>query len=172
MLQVPVEIEVRNARVKVTYHQKNDSIGFTDYLLNPRKEPMVHTDEFIFPNITRVDYGFGRNFFVINSQCSPISRYQSRVYTWIAFDLGLATLPLLPIMKFYTRKVISQDVEIMKNQGDNLKFFEASGTTQPAWRSSQADELHLAIDRLRNAGRLAERDVFNVTSKREREFWI
>jgi phenylpropionate dioxygenase-like ring-hydroxylating dioxygenase large terminal subunit len=172
MLQVPVDIEVGNARVKVTYHQKNDSIGFTDYLLNPRKEEMVHTDEFIFPNITRVDYGFGKNFFVINSQCSPLSRYNTRVYTWIAFDLGLATLPLLPLLKFYTRKVISQDVDIMKNQGDNLQFFERVGAPAPVWRSTGADELHLAIDRLRNAGRQGPKDVFELTMKREREFWI
>lgn len=172
MLQVPVGINVSHGRVKVTYHQKNDSIGFTEYLLNPRKEEMVHTDEFIFPNITRVDYGFGKNFFVINSQCSPISRYRTRVYTWIAFDVGIATFALLPFMKFYTRKVIQQDVDIMKNQGDNLKFFEKAGTAQPAWRSTQADELHVAIDRMRNAGRRSGHDVFEMNLQREREFWI
>ncbi len=172
LLQVPVEIVVGDGRVKVTYLQKNDSIGFTSYLLNPSGEEMVHTDEFIFPNITRVDYGFGKRFFVINSQCSPISRYQTRVFTWIAYDVGFVSSLLRPLMKFYTRKVIQQDVDIMKNQGDNLQFFERSMLAKAPWQSTQADELHIAIDKMRSSGRERLDEIPKMKFTKDREFWI
>ena len=167
LLKVPVQISVGSARVKVTYNQPNDSIGFTEKLLNPGGESMTHTDEYIFPNITCVDYKFGKKFFTINSQCSPISRYQTRVYTWIAYDVGILKWILKPFLQFYTRKVITQDVEIMKNQGDNLKFFGES-----EFKSTQADELHLAIDRMRVQGVTDRKEPSNLSYVREREFWI
>ena len=167
LLKVPVDIEAGNGRVKVTYKQTQDNIGFTSRVLNPGGEPMIHTDEFIFPNLTRVDYKFGKKFFIINSQCSPISRYKTRVYTWIAYDVGIFTHLLKPFMRFYTREVIEQDVRIMKNQGDNfLQFGEGE------FKSTQADELHLVIDRMRSKGVINRQEVFDVNMNREREFWI
>lgn len=167
LLKVPVQVAVHDARVKVTYNQTKDSIGFTEKILNPQGEPMLHTDEFIFPNITRVDYKFGKRFFIINSQCSPISRYKTRVYTWIAYDVGLLGPLLKPFMQFYTRKVIQQDVDIMKNQGDNLKHFG-----EMEYKSTQADELHIAIDRMRVQGVADRKAPATMNFVREREFWI
>lgn len=167
LLKVPVDIAVGNARVKVTYNQTQDTIGFTSKVLNPGNEPMIHMDEFIFPNLTRVDYKFGKKFFIINSQCSPISRYKSRVYTWIAYDVGLLSRVFKPFMQFYTRKVIQQDVEIMKNQGDNFVQFGEGD-----FKSTQADELHVAIDRMRVKGITNRHDAHEINFNREREFWI
>lgn len=167
LLKVPVDIVVANGRVKVTYKQTKDSIGFTQKILNPKMEPMIHTDEFIFPNITRVDYKFGKKVFIINSQCSPISRYKSRVYTWIAYDVGILGILLKPFMSFYTRKVIQQDVEIMKNQGDNLRQFG-----EEEFKSTQADELHLVIDRMRTRGHENRDEPASMSFSKEREFWI
>ncbi|HWU43121.1 MAG TPA: aromatic ring-hydroxylating dioxygenase subunit alpha, partial [Bdellovibrio sp.] len=96
LLKVPVQIYVGLSRVKVIYDQPDDSIGFTEKILNPAGEKMIHTDEYIFPNLTRVDYKFGKRFFIINSQCSPISRYKTRVYTWIAYDVGFLSSLLKP----------------------------------------------------------------------------
>lgn len=167
LLKVPVRIRVGDGRVHVTYDQPNDSIGFTERVLNPRREPMIHTDEFIHPNITRVDYKFGDKFFIINSQCSPIGPLKTRVYTWIAYDVGRVSWFLKPFLRFYTRKVITQDVEIMKNQGDNFRHWG-----KMEFRSTPADELHLAIDRLREMGARENSAAETVRYDREREFWI
>ena len=75
--------------VLVTYEQPQDSIGFSRLILNPRNEPMVHTDKFYMPNVTRVDYDFGSDrSFIITSQITPESDMRSRVYTLISFRLG------------------------------------------------------------------------------------
>lgn len=167
LLKVPVEVKVAESRVKVTYLQQNDSIGFTGKILNPKNEPMIHTDEYIFPNITRVDYQFGKRFFIINSQCTPIDKFKTRVYTWIAYDIGILSQYVKYFMQFYTRKVIQQDVEIMKNQGDNLKVFG-----EGEYKSTQADELHIAIDKMREMGKADNSSPSNLSYTREREFWI
>jgi hypothetical protein len=170
LLKVPMVVTVGSGRVLVTYDQPNDTIGVTKKILNPKGKPTTHTDEFIFPNLTRVDYKFGDHFFVINSQSSPISRYQSRVYTWIAYNVGFFSKLMKPFLGFYTRKVIQQDVEVMANQGPNLKVFENLGNIE--FQSTQADELHLAIDRMRNMGVKDRNSVYSIHYERQREFWI
>jgi phenylpropionate dioxygenase-like ring-hydroxylating dioxygenase large terminal subunit len=170
-LKVPISLEVGQGRVKVTYQAANDSIGIVKRMLNPKGHKMVHTDEYVFPNITRVDYIFGSEHFIINSQCSPIRRGETRVYTWICYRLPLIGPLLKPLLQFYTRKVITQDVEIMENHGKNLRLF-------PEWfrgekyKNTAADELHLAIDRMRLSGIKDRHSVQNMNYRREREFWI
>jgi phenylpropionate dioxygenase-like ring-hydroxylating dioxygenase large terminal subunit len=167
-INVPMEINVGNGEVLVTYHQPNDSIGFAKRALNPKNEPMVHTDKFIFPNITRVDYSFGSSSaFVINSQCTPVSTMKSRVFTYIAYRLPLIGPLIKPFMRFYTRKVIQQDVDIMKNQGANLLAHEPK-----RFLSTDADEIHLAIEHLRRLGREGKPEVWSISKNRQKSFWI
>lgn len=168
MTPVPMTVDVQNGQVNVTYHQPQDSIGYTRFLINPLNQPMTHTDRFIYPNLTRVDYNFGTSSsFIINSQCTPVSTMKSRVYTYIAFKALNYAVLLKPLMQFYTRRVIEQDVEIMKNQGDNLKMFPDT-----PFRSSDADELHLAIEKIRRYGSEGQPEVFTFTKTSEKQFWI
>ncbi|MES2964627.1 MAG: hypothetical protein V4760_12105, partial [Bdellovibrionota bacterium] len=87
------------------------------------------------------------------------------------------TKPLNPFMRFYTRQVIEQDVDIMKIHGDNLRKFEAlrgpfEFTPRHGFFSTGADELHIAIDRLRALGVKSKPSAAQVRFTREREFWI
>jgi phenylpropionate dioxygenase-like ring-hydroxylating dioxygenase large terminal subunit len=168
--EVPIDLEVGNRRVLVTYHQPQDAIGWTQWLLNPRSQPMVHTDEFIYPNITRVDYAFGEDHgFIINSQCTPIETLSSRVYTYIAYRTGASWLTRLlkPLFRFYTRVVIEQDVKIMQNQARSFRE-----DFDPRFKATDADEIHLAIERLRSLGREGDPLLNTFTKKREKKFWI
>ncbi|WP_127718386.1 aromatic ring-hydroxylating dioxygenase subunit alpha [Halobacteriovorax sp. HLS] len=167
--KVPFTVDVKDARVLVTYEQEKDEIGvLTKMILNPYKKPMHHTDEFIYPNITRVDYMYGNDHgFIINSQITPVSDYQSRVYTYIAYKIVFGGHILKPFINFYTRKVIEQDVEIMANQGPNLKHFN-----DHTFRSTDADEVHIAIERLRKLGVNDQKKVFEQSYQKKKEFWI
>ncbi len=167
--QVPYDLEVGEGRVKATYHQPNDVIGgVMKWVINPGNLPMVHTDEFIFPNLTRVDYLFGENGFVVNSQCTPVDRWTTRVYTWIAYRGSWIAPWIRPVVRLYTRRVIEQDVEIMENQGSNLQHFGGDS----AWKSTAADEIHLAIARMREAGVSDRKSVYTPKTRKERLFWI
>ena len=132
--------------VLVTYEQPQDSIGFTGRILNPSGAPMVHTDKFYMPNVTRVDYHFGgTRSFLITSQCTPVSDMRTRVYTLISFRLGHSLLNTLGrwLLPPYTRQVIHQDVVIMANQGRSLERYG------PSFLNSPCDVLHRYIESLR-----------------------
>jgi phenylpropionate dioxygenase-like ring-hydroxylating dioxygenase large terminal subunit len=168
-IKVPMSIETKEGSVLVTYKQENDKIGgITNRLLNPKGVPMTHTDKFIYPNITRVDYSYNNEYgFVINSQITPISTLKSRVYTYIAYKLVSFNWIAKPFVKFYTRQVIEQDVAIMRNQGENLKL-----DISPRFRSTEADTVHLAIEKLRDTGKEDQQGVNLIQSSKHKEFWI
>lgn len=166
--EVPITVETKKGGVLVTYHQDKDEIGvLIKGILNPKNEPMVHTDHFIFPNITCVDYSFGENYkYVINSQITPVSSMKSRVYTYIAYQLPYIGKILKPFIQFYTRQVIEQDVWIMDVQRPNL-----DPDIPSKFQSTPADEPHIQIERMRALGVSGE-DVYQLNKKVETIIWI
>ncbi len=166
--KIPTTVEVAKGRVLVTYHQEKDEFSWgARLLLNPKGAAMKHTDEFIYPNITRVDYGFGANGFIINSQGTPVSSMQTRVYTYIAYKIPLFKKILKPVFGFYTRKVIEQDVKIMQNQARSFSLNQVQ-----QFHSTDCDELHVQIERLRYYGKSGHELLFEYKSKKEIYFWI
>jgi phenylpropionate dioxygenase-like ring-hydroxylating dioxygenase large terminal subunit len=153
--------------VLITYlHQ--DDIGFADWALNPERLPMTHTDRFIAPNVTRVDYTWGdRRSFVISSQITPVSPFRSRVYTAIAFRFGLITPLLEPFFRWYTRQVIEQDVVIMRNQGQNLQRHG-----EARFDATEADWVHRYIEDLREWREGGEQGPAPGVEERRIGFWI
>ncbi|MFO0747127.1 MAG: aromatic ring-hydroxylating dioxygenase subunit alpha [Myxococcota bacterium] len=148
--RVPTRVARTADSVLVTYDQPRDSIGFTNWLMNPRDLPLTHTDKFYLPNTTRVDYVWGDEgdphgrAFVITSTCTPISERDTMVYTLISYKLG-AFNPLAGLwLPAYTRRVIGQDVTIMANQGESLAHHG-----QPAFHGTEADTIHEHIEALR-----------------------
>jgi phenylpropionate dioxygenase-like ring-hydroxylating dioxygenase large terminal subunit len=167
--KVPMTVRTKNARVLVTYKQEKDKIGgLFHWLLNPKGAPMKHTDEYIYPNITRVDYTFGNDYgFIINSQNTPVGTLKSRTYTYIAYRMAVGSKLVKPFIQFYTRQVIEQDVDIMKIQSEALKI---DPTTN--YRSTDADALHVAIERLRHWGKIGSDQLHQYEETVEKDFWI
>lgn len=166
--RVRMHVERTPDSVLVTYDQPDDRIGFTSRILNPTGEPMVHTDRFYLPNVTRVDYHFGRRGFVITSTCTPVSASETRVYTRIGYNVGSRAFQRLirPFLPWYTRRVIEQDVQIMQVQGDNLRHHGAE-----AFHHAEADLHHVWIEQLR-AWAAQEEGAPIPGEAREAEFWI
>lgn len=163
-------VERTPTSVLVTYDQPKDSIGFTGRLLNPSGQPMVHTDKFYMPNNTRVDYTFGQEHtaFIITSTCTPVSEYETMVYTLISYKMGRLLNPIAKlILPWYTRQVINQDVEIMHNQGDSLKHHG-----QPEFNSTAADALHVHIETLRSWAASGGQGERPEPAREEMTFWI
>ena len=139
-------VERTRDAVHVEYFQKDDSIGFTKWLLNPDGKAMTHTDRFFMPNVTRVDYMWGeRRGFVISSQITPVSPTRALVYTAITFRFGVFNPIARALLPWYTRVVIDQDVAIMKNQTANLARYGGR-----AFHGTEADTIHRAIESLRD----------------------
>ena len=169
MTKVPMTVKTKDAKVLVTYAQEKDKIGgLFHWLLNPKGAPMKHTDEYIYPNLTRVDYTFGDDYgFIINSQNTPVSTLKSRTYTYIAYRMAIGSSLVKPFIQFYTRQVIEQDVDIMDEQSKALAL---DSTTN--FRSTDADALHIAIERLRHLGKIGSEQLHTFEEEVTKDFWI
>lgn len=94
-------------------------------LLAPSKEQrMRHTDRFIAPATTEVDYEFSNNArYLITSCCTPIGEDQTLVHTVITFRFGWLT----PLIRFFFQplaaRIIRQDVEMLDRLQQNAAHF-------------------------------------------------
>ncbi len=101
-----------------------DLSGWGPRLVLPKGAKMVHTDRFIMPSITRVDYAFGPDAgVIISSQCTQREEYVVDVTTFITWKLRLPGFVAKPFLKWYCRRVIQQDVDVLKIQGEQIRKF-------------------------------------------------
>jgi len=168
-IAIKAKVERTMDSVLVSYDQPNDSIGFSGWLVNPKRLPMKHTDNFYMPNNTRVDYIFGEEErgFIITSTCTPITPFQTKVFTLITYKFGLLSPFIKPLLNGYTRKVIQQDVWIMKLQGNQIQKFPKQD-----FISTQVDFMHLFIESLRAYAEENNAKKMPLPVAKEITFWV
>lgn len=93
-------------------------------LLFPQGMKLKHTDRFIYPSTTRVDYRFSESrHFIITSHCVPIREDRTFVYTVVTFQFA----PWGPLVRLLfeplCRIIIAQDVRIIKAQTGQIRQF-------------------------------------------------
>lgn len=106
--------------------------GIGPRLVFPKGTAMRHTDRFLLPSISRVDYTMGEHGFVITSQCTQREEYVVDVTTAIAWKLPLPAWIAGPFLRWYCRRVIEQDVDILKIYGEQLRLFGRAQVNTPA----------------------------------------
>ncbi|MCW2972446.1 MAG: Rieske (2Fe-2S) iron-sulfur domain protein [Thermoleophilia bacterium] len=154
--------------VHVTYHQEDDTIGFSERFINPDGAPMTHTDRFYMPNTTRVDYLWGeRRGFVISSTITPVSPTRAMVFTSIAYRFGFLNPIARLFLPWYTRVVINQDVDIMEVQTGTLERFG-----RRRFFGTEADVIHRSIELLREHRLNGEVGVPPKRLEKRIEFWM
>src|SRR5262249_9221748 len=99
-------------------------------LLFPKRGKLVHTDRFVMPSTSRVDYSFGPNrHFIITSQCTPVSDVETDAYTGSTFRFGAIS----PLVRLYceplSRRILRQDIDILREHTAQLKRFGGSSYT-------------------------------------------
>lgn len=117
------------------------------WLLAPRGGSMRHTDRYIAPRTSRVDYAFpGGLRYLITSSCSAIDARHTMVHTVISFRYpGLGWLVRL-VFEPLARRIIRQDVDMLDAQYANVERFGG-----PAFAATQADLLGRHIGAWRRA---------------------
>ena len=120
------------------------------WLLAPRRGPMRHTDRFIAPRTSSVDYAFPSGLrYTITSSCTAVSAMQTDVYTVITFRYGRIGWLIRLLFEPLARRIIRQDVEMLDAQYVNVARFGG-----PHFTDTRADLLgrhinawHSAIER-------------------------
>ncbi len=94
-------------------------------LVAPSKEHrMRHTDRFIAPSTTEVDYQFSNNArYLITSCCTPVGDAETLVHTVITFRFAWLTPVIRLFFEPLARRIIRQDVEMLERVEENAKRF-------------------------------------------------
>lgn len=107
--------------------------GIGPRLCLPKGARMHHTDQFILPSISRVDYDFGDKYsFIITSQCTQLSEMDIEVTTAITWRLPLPALVGHAFLRPYCRMVINQDVRLLKKLGSQISKYGFTTLDTPA----------------------------------------
>jgi phenylpropionate dioxygenase-like ring-hydroxylating dioxygenase large terminal subunit len=91
------------------------------WLLAPRGGSMRHTDRYIAPRTSRVDYVFPNGLhYIITSSCTALNERETQVYTVMSFRYGRIGPLVKLVFEPLSRRIIRQDVEILSRQGHNI----------------------------------------------------
>jgi phenylpropionate dioxygenase-like ring-hydroxylating dioxygenase large terminal subunit len=111
-------------RVEVEFFEERDAESVISRLLFPSGRKMIHTDCFLMPTTSRVDYSFRPDrHFIITSQCTPISDDETEVYTVMTFRFGRIGPLVRLLFEPISRKIIQQDADILRIQAEQLRHF-------------------------------------------------
>jgi phenylpropionate dioxygenase-like ring-hydroxylating dioxygenase large terminal subunit len=138
--------------VEIEFRGEPITRSLVSRLFFPGGKELRHTDRFLMPNISRVDYDFGPDrHFIITSQCTPIGEYETEVHTVITFSFGRVAPLVRLLLEPVCRKIIRQDVEILAAQTKQIKRFGG-----PQFRHVETDLLGLKIQSLRRRAERSE----------------
>ena len=113
--EVQATVRVEKATASVEFDEEAETQSVVARLLFPKGGKLTHTDRFVMPAISRVDYSFGTNrHFIITSQSTPVSEHETDVHTVITFRHGA----LAPLVRLYfqplSRRILRQDIELLR----------------------------------------------------------
>lgn len=134
--------EQTSTRVRVTRKKESVMADFLDEpilqgigprICLPKGARMHHTDQFILPSISRVDYDFGdSDGFIITSQCTQLSEMVVDVTTAITWRLRLPDFIGHTFLRPYCRLVINQDVRLLEKLGKQIDKYGVTTLDTPA----------------------------------------
>ncbi len=161
------DVSREEGQVTVQYHNETANLGFASKFLNPSGREIVHSDRFIMPNITSVEYDIGpRRHFFITSQSIPIAERKTLVYTDLTYDYGIWNRLAAPFVRRSAQIIIDQDKVILENQNQNLLRYP------DAFQNTGSDLIHVFIESIRAALQNDQDPLLLPSKKKEIEFWI
>lgn len=165
--KLAAEVERENGNVHIRYRNETSNFGWFSKFLNPTEREIFHEDHYYLPNVTHVEYRFGRRMhFNITSQSIPVGDSETHVYTDLTYDYGVWNWIARPFVIWAAKKIIAQDVKIMGEQTDVVsKYGEQFAHTR-------CDLHHVWIENI-YADLKAGRDPRQIPAKKETvEFYI
>jgi phenylpropionate dioxygenase-like ring-hydroxylating dioxygenase large terminal subunit len=164
--ELSANVRSTDASVEVEFRGEPITKSLVSRLFFPNGRELRHTDRFLMPNISRVDYDFGPDrHFIITSQCTPLGEYETEVHTIITFSFGR----IAPLVRFLLepicRKIIRQDVDVLASQAEQIRRFGG-----PHFCHVETDLLGLKIHSMRR--RAEGPDLAPEATEQQREITI
>ncbi len=165
---VDATVTRKDGVVCVDYRNETDNMGWFSFLLNPKKEPIIHRDYFHTPNVTSVEYILapGRSFY-ITSHCTPVNDQLTHVYTDLTYQFGPVLNAIAgPMVKYQGQSVIDQDIKVLDTQMEVIQKYGVK------FSHSTADIVHILIESLRHAVDKGKNPYTLSEQSHDFRFWI
>jgi len=121
---VLTKLRVLEDGVEVEYFNEPRKKSAVWGLLQNSTSSMKHTDRFMAPSTSRVDYIFSDSrHYTITSSCTPINDNKTHVYTRVTFKYGRIGWLIRLFFQPLAKVIITQDVDIMDKQRWNIERF-------------------------------------------------
>lgn len=151
--EVEIEVTFGEDWVEAQFLNEERMESLIGRLLVPGGEEVYHTDRFQLPYVTRVEYRMTESRqYIVESQCTPVSENQTRVFTYMAFRFS----PLGGLLRFLfeplSHIILNQDVKVIREQTEDLKR-----TGEAKFLYWETDAIAKAIRDLLNGKSLAGR---------------
>lgn len=119
-----VTLSTHEKGLLVAYAETKEKIGVGLRFILGKDIRVKHTDEFLLPNIVKVDYLMNDvHRFTAIIACNPIGNEKTEAIIRLSFNFGKLNSIIKLILPRLAKKVIAQDFEITKQQFDNQKIF-------------------------------------------------
>ena len=149
--------------VEVEFQGEPITGSLVSRLFFPKGKSLRHTDRFLMPNISRVDYDFGPGrHFIITSQCTPLGDYETEVHTVITYSFGRIGSLVRVLLEPICRRIIQQDVDILGAQTEQIHKFGGE-----RFHHIDTDLLGLKIQSMRRRAEQPEGSVVPSVADRE-----
>ncbi len=144
--KIEMTVTRSNGTVVAEYRNETTNLGWWSRFLNPNQEKIYHSDRFFMPNVTSVEYKFGLNRrLFITSQSVPETETSTLVYTDATFCYGIWSYLAIPGVWWTAKRIIGQDVKILKVQQEVIQKYGEKFAHSPA------DTIHVFVESIRNA---------------------
>ena len=143
--QLKAYVRTRDGVAEAEFENEPVSPSVITRLFYPRGRKPRHTDRFIMPSVSRVDYEFGPDrHFIISSACTSVSDWETQVYTVITFCFGHIAPAVRLVFEPMARRILRQDVDILTLHGQQMRKLGG-----PRYSHVETDLLGIEIQRMR-----------------------
>ena len=119
---IQIEITTGKDWVQAEFLNEERMESLVGKLLFPKNARLVHTDRFMLPYTTRVDYRINdKRHFIIMSQCTPIDEHSTRVFTYMAYRFSPLGRLVRCIFEPLSNCILNQDVDIIQEQTADIQ---------------------------------------------------
>ena len=118
-------IEDKKESVLVKFWENNENVWLGINKLFIKKLKISHTDEFLLPNIVKVNYKInGVERFQAIIACTPLKSGKTRAFLKISFNFWIFSSISKIILPLFAKKVLQQDFDITSQQFKNRELFQ------------------------------------------------
>lgn len=119
-----VELEITSGAdwIQAEFLEEKRMDSLIGRLLFKKEGPIIHTDRFELPYVTRVDYRMAESRqYIVMSQCTPIDEARTRVFTYMAYRFDPFGRAVRLFFEPLSHIILNQDIVIVREQAEDLR---------------------------------------------------